>query len=86
MTDSPTMQILKRIGEQYEFSEAWKKMENVERSYLAGDIYNVISSAISEHNKAVIKELERHASECAGFEEEDWYDHVISLIKNGVKK
>ena len=41
---------------------------------------------LREHlNEAVITELKKHATECAGFEEEDWYDHVISLIRDGVK-
>jgi len=37
-----TMRVLERIGIQAEFSEAWKKMENAERNYLCGDIYNII--------------------------------------------
>jgi hypothetical protein len=48
MTDKismATFSILSRIGAQSEFSEAWKKMENAERSYLCGDIYNIIKEA-----------------------------------------
>jgi hypothetical protein len=40
-----TMRVLERIGIQAEFSEAWKKMENAERNYLCGDIYNIIKEA-----------------------------------------
>ena len=33
-----------RIGEQPEFKEAFEKLPNAERNYLAGDFYNIIAS------------------------------------------
>lgn len=41
-----TLDILKRVGNQSEFSESWKSLPNAERSYLAGDIYNIIRDAL----------------------------------------
>ena len=42
-----TMAILARIGKQVEFKEAWEKLENAERNYICGDIYNIVKSACS---------------------------------------
>ena len=42
-----TMAILARIGKQAEFKEAWEKLENAERNYICGDIYNIVKSARS---------------------------------------
>ena len=42
-----TMAILARIGKQAEFKEAWEKLENAERNYICGDIYNIVKSACS---------------------------------------
>ena len=38
------LKIFKRIGEQFEFKEIWNTLPNAERSYLAGDFYNIIQS------------------------------------------
>lgn len=37
-----TMKVLHRIGRQPEFKDAWERLENAERDYLCGDIYNII--------------------------------------------
>ena len=42
-----TMAILARIGKQAEFKEAWERLENAERNYICGDIYNIVKSACS---------------------------------------
>ena len=42
-----TMAILARIGKQAEFKAAWERLENAERNYICGDIYNIVKSACS---------------------------------------
>jgi hypothetical protein len=62
-----TMAILARIGKQAEFKEAWERLENAERNYICGDIYNIVKSACShpyqsERDK-VLDELEKRITE-----------------------
>jgi len=42
------MAVWKRIGEQHEFKEVWEKLENAERSYIVGDIYNIIKEVMPD--------------------------------------
>ena len=48
MTPQPKRDLIfalfRRIGEQPEFKEAFEKLPNAERSYMAGDFYNIIAS------------------------------------------
>ena len=51
--------LFRRIGEQPEFKEAFEKLPNAERNYMAGDFYNIIvshSNTTTERDK-VLKEL-----------------------------
>ena len=59
--------VLKRIGEQPEFAEAWKNMLNAERSYLAGDLYNIINSPRPASSTDALTDLIKYA--IAEFEE-----------------
>ena len=40
-----TMMILLRISKQAEFKEVWQNLENAERNYICGDIFNLVKTA-----------------------------------------
>ena len=53
--------LFRRIGEQPEFKEAFEKLPNAERNYMAGDFYNIIvsHSNTTERDKVLDKLKER---------------------------
>jgi len=60
MTSQPERDLMvalfRRIGEQPEFKEAFEKLPNAERNYMAGDFYNIIASHSSAPAEQAIRD------------------------------
>ena len=62
--------LFRRIGEQSEFKEAFEKLPNAERSIMAGDFYNIITSHSNTINQGKVH-TEFCYPDCALFERKD---------------
>jgi len=60
--------LFRRIGEQPEFKEAFEKLPNAERNYMAGDFYNIL--AARPHTPTPESGNERRCEKCTEFQQE----------------